>query len=347
MVHKKSEYRLQFHSLSQDLRKRIWQDNIKFREFRRSVNQAHHYWSYQITDDPCMCDDDIQEKINRYENLAAPVILNSLEKPADLLGDPQESCLSNRKPRSGSVRQVRLKEPEVDESVAQEVAVQTPDWIQEQNVSPEGQSPELHQLMGDLSTSERQEKIQKKAYSLSGSPEIVPEKSPSIEQVDKDSSRIGGPLREPHFSSERPHSSCSPEYLRKRDMPSRFSSLSKTSRKYYFEDKKMPFASYGWNDGDKDIGEKKTYNVNAPETEVHSPALMAQKRRREDIQKYLRKEAQLYAESQRLKSPINLSSIWMSEYQDKYSRGVSPVYGSKFNRPMSAPLYSPLCWKFR
>jgi hypothetical protein len=31
MVHKKTEYRLQFHLLAKDLRKQIWQENIKAR----------------------------------------------------------------------------------------------------------------------------------------------------------------------------------------------------------------------------------------------------------------------------------------------------------------------------
>jgi len=31
MVHKKTEYRLQFQLLAKDLRKQIWQDNIQFR----------------------------------------------------------------------------------------------------------------------------------------------------------------------------------------------------------------------------------------------------------------------------------------------------------------------------
>jgi hypothetical protein len=42
----------------------------------------------------------------------------------------------------------------------------------------------------------------------------------------------------------------------------------RTSQKAYFEEKKSPFAPFGWNDSVRNIGQKKTYNVNAPETEV-------------------------------------------------------------------------------
>ena len=42
MVHKKTEYRLQFQLLANDLRKQIWQDNIQFRyilgNFKHFIN---------------------------------------------------------------------------------------------------------------------------------------------------------------------------------------------------------------------------------------------------------------------------------------------------------------------
>ncbi|KAJ4432886.1 hypothetical protein ANN_21525 [Periplaneta americana] len=49
---------------------------------------------------------------------------------------------------------------------------------------------------------------------------------------------------------------------------SRTSALTRTNRKAYFEEKKTPFASFGWNDSERNIGQKKTYNVSAPENEV-------------------------------------------------------------------------------
>ena len=52
--------------------------------------------------------------------------------------------------------------------------------------------------------------------------------------------------------------------------PSRTSHLTKTSKKAYFEGRKSPFASFGWNDSDRDIGQKKTYNVCAPENQVRT-----------------------------------------------------------------------------
>jgi hypothetical protein len=47
------------------------------------------------------------------------------------------------------------------------------------------------------------------------------------------------------------------------------SALTRTTRKAYFKDKKSPFAIFGWNDSTRNIGEKKTYNVYAPENEVY------------------------------------------------------------------------------
>ena len=49
---------------------------------------------------------------------------------------------------------------------------------------------------------------------------------------------------------------------------SRKSGLTRTTRKAYFEQKKSPFAFFGWNESDMNIGQKKTYNVCAPESEV-------------------------------------------------------------------------------
>jgi hypothetical protein len=51
---------------------------------------------------------------------------------------------------------------------------------------------------------------------------------------------------------------------------SRTSGLTRTTRKAYFEQKKSPFAFFGWNDSNRNIGQKKTYNVYAPESEVCS-----------------------------------------------------------------------------
>lgn len=50
---------------------------------------------------------------------------------------------------------------------------------------------------------------------------------------------------------------------------SKISALTRTTRKAYFKDKKSPFAPFGWNDSVRNIGQKKTYNVYAPESEVY------------------------------------------------------------------------------
>jgi hypothetical protein len=45
--------------------------------------------------------------------------------------------------------------------------------------------------------------------------------------------------------------------------------LTRTTRKAYFKDKMSPFAHFGWNDSTRTIGQKKTYNVYAPESQVY------------------------------------------------------------------------------
>jgi hypothetical protein len=50
---------------------------------------------------------------------------------------------------------------------------------------------------------------------------------------------------------------------------SKTSALTRTTRRGYFRDKKSPFAPFGWNDSVRNIGQKKTYNVYAPESEVY------------------------------------------------------------------------------
>lgn len=42
----------------------------------------------------------------------------------------------------------------------------------------------------------------------------------------------------------------------------------RTRKKLYFEEKKSPFLPFGCNDTDRDVGDKKTFNISAPQTEV-------------------------------------------------------------------------------
>jgi hypothetical protein len=71
-------------------------------------------------------------------------------------------------------------------------------------------------------------------------------------------------------AQQRSGTSCSQHCSETSIQPSssQASGLTRTSRKAYFEEKKSPFAPFGWNDSDRNIGQKKTYNVYAPENEV-------------------------------------------------------------------------------
>ncbi|XP_054264985.1 uncharacterized protein LOC128987917 isoform X2 [Macrosteles quadrilineatus] len=68
MLHKKSEYRQQYNKLSEDLRRKIWLDNVALRKSRQLSNQATHYWEYQLRDYPCEC-----EAVNETDSDGGPV----------------------------------------------------------------------------------------------------------------------------------------------------------------------------------------------------------------------------------------------------------------------------------
>lgn len=113
MVHKKSEYRLQYNLLPKELRKQIWQDNITLRLSRRSSNQAHHYWEFQVCDDECDCDDseseDEDEGPQPPNRLKHKSLLAQYGKRHYNLTSDHEICA----------------EPERS---LREIAVQTPEW---------------------------------------------------------------------------------------------------------------------------------------------------------------------------------------------------------------------------
>ncbi|KAG8223208.1 hypothetical protein J437_LFUL003559 [Ladona fulva] len=56
MVHRNTEYKIKFYFPNEELSKKIWLDNIKFRESRRAMNLADHYWDFQISSETCDCE---------------------------------------------------------------------------------------------------------------------------------------------------------------------------------------------------------------------------------------------------------------------------------------------------
>lgn len=295
MVHKKSEYKLQYHHLTKDLRKEIWQQNIKFRELHRSLNQAHHYWTYQVTDDKCECDSDHEQGIPVHSPLHRV-------KHTNLAGHNKSCSSDSCSQKSGG-------------DAGREIGCQTPDWkgegrrMEEPGSSSRGGSP----------------------------PERHAAKNPGTPNV-------AAPSREALLPAERPQSSrrsfspslkeTTPPHCLRREKtvhslpvkttsrsrsPTRFAQLSRTSRKAFCEERNLPFTSYGWNDSRRNVGEKKTYNICAPEVEVYQPALRAHRQRREEIEDYLKSEAASSRWDAAERNVVNHSSIWMSEYQEQFS----------------------------
>ncbi|KAJ9599052.1 hypothetical protein L9F63_010509 [Diploptera punctata] len=290
MVHKKSEYRLQFHLLGKDLRTKIWQDNIIFRESCRKLNQADHYWTYQLTDEQCECEEDGEDD----------------DDEATLPQHNFPHCVKHKilVAKYGKEKEHNANQslPEKKTLDAQDTAIQTPQQEERENV---------------MQTQEN----------LSTAVQPATQVQPSTPQVKLQEPRSHDIATKRHAIPTSPASSH----------------LTRTSKKSYFEGKKSPFASFGWNDSDRDIGQKKTYNVYAPENEVYSAALLGLKRRREAIEKYLMEEAEKRRqELDSGKGLVNHSSIWMSEYQDKFS------HGRKFvpERPKSAACHRSCNWRY-
>jgi hypothetical protein len=83
--------------------------------------------------------------------------------------------------------------------------------------------------------------------------------------------RIKEPSSQPRVSSEERHDTSTSLGHRSsiQQSSSKTSALTRTTIKAYFNDKKSLFAPFGWNDSVRNIGQKKTHNVYAPESEVY------------------------------------------------------------------------------
>ncbi|XP_039284345.1 centriole, cilia and spindle-associated protein isoform X2 [Nilaparvata lugens] len=242
MVHKKSEYRLQYHLIPEDIRKKIWTDNVTLRDSRKLSNQADHYWEYQLTDDNCVCDG---------------------EDEVDSGPPPPHKRASCDEMQDVMKNMSTLTLPEV-------------------STSEGGRS------------------------SVNGRP-----RTPAPPAT----------ASSPHPSSQRPSSA-----LRQR---SRTPGPARLCKKLMVEGRKTHFVPYGWNDRQTDIGQKKTFNVLAPEKEVHHhPAVESSRRKKAELEKFIRED--MAKQKYRLKTPYplgNASSIWTSEYKEQFCR----------SRPASAP----------
>uniref|UniRef100_A0A1B6CUD6 Uncharacterized protein n=1 Tax=Clastoptera arizonana TaxID=38151 RepID=A0A1B6CUD6_9HEMI len=279
MVLKKSEYKMQYNKITNELRKQIWQDNINVRCNRRSSNQAHHYWEFQVSEGQCACsDDDGQEeqKIRaKHQSL-----LEKFEKQNKLRYE------ENLEKKVGSEEKVR------------DIGNQTPEWKPDGLESRTGKSSD--ELFHNISSQSL--KIKKGRLSRSSSPDPT------------------------KYSAPRPRTTAGLSSIR----PSR------TTRKLHSEGKKTHFVPYGWNEESIEVGKKKTYNVCAPDTQVHEVAMLASKRRNASVERFITEEIKGRRNLSKKNTDVkaNHSSIWMTEYQEQFSRKENL---QRCTRPNSAP----------
>ncbi|PSN43160.1 hypothetical protein C0J52_09904 [Blattella germanica] len=285
MVHKKSEYRLQFHLLEKDLRKKIWQDNIKFRESRRVINQADHYWTYQLTDEQCECDDEEEGEEEEDDDETTLPQHNSLK----VLQTETEDVPKQHSSRLEQEQEKTLALATHGQE-AQNIAIQTPDW----------EFPKLSERGATISEI-RPESVKKHEQHSKSEENVAP--LPISTHHNSKAYQLQSQPHRVHFKN---NTSVGQSTERSICSSSRTTCPTKTARKTYLEERKSPFASFGWNDSNRDIGQKKTYNGH-----------------------------------------VNHSSIWMSEYQEKFSHGKKYVQDCFHRRPVSAPPSHRSCgWRY-
>lgn len=337
MVHKKTEYRLQFHLLPNDLRKQIWQDNIQFRDSHRSLNQAHHYWSYQLTGEKCECDgkdeEDEDEAALPPHKLKHKILLaqyGSAKSNSGMQDVPKPHVLPSPSQVQNDIRQVQLTSAQNNAVPGTDMALQIPGQEStEQRLKNESSHAiqSLNQSLGMVSKPAEEHTIKEQQKYF-----VPSQRSITIEDLHSQHRVSNNAERGTSTSLRHSETSIQPKL-------SRTTGLTRTTRKAYFGQKKTPFASFGWNDSNRNIGQKKTYNVYAPESEVYSPAFLALKRRRTEIERYLAEEAQKRRQelTPAPESPVNHSSIWMTEYQEKFTHGNKYKTERLPRRPASVP----------
>lgn len=298
MVHKKSEYRLQFHRLSDDVRAEIWRNNFLFRESQKRMNLSDHYWRYQLIDDSCECEDvsdsgiaDTRSRLPRSDDMTATshaditprVYLNKEVQTTDLHHDSgEESVISEKKNDS-------KEDEDTIKSVAQ-VPTGAGESTLEQNYR--GSTNNMLQLSKHHSNTETE--------------------------------KLCLHSNEGHHKDYISHLNSSPT----RNALKTHQSESKTT---------PVFAAFGWNDCAKNVGDQRTFNVRAPVDQVHYSALQASGKRLKDLELHL---AEQLRKSRLQKShpgigPVNISSIWMTEYQESFCKGQrQPLARVSYRRPI-------------
>ncbi|KAJ1529540.1 hypothetical protein ONE63_006312 [Megalurothrips usitatus] len=301
MVHKKSEYELQFKKLTNEIRAQIWKDNFLFRESQKRMNLSDHYWRYQLIDDVCDCDDEREMCTNRSKDLlssdegaARPIVYDNKEVRTLDFADTAKQSYS---PQQESERPIAAEESTVPISPA---ALKTDSSLPDPSPTPPtAVTPCIGKHnCGDEFT-------------------IISKSKPSSQGVQG-------------LTKNTIHSSLNPSPTRN------------AMRSFYSDLKQSPvFAAFGWNDADKNVGDQKTYNVRAPANQVHHSALHASGKRLKELELHLAEQLRKKRQQKSLLSlgPVNLSSIWMTEYQESFSKGQ--------REPISrVPNRRPIVWRY-
>ncbi|XP_046401706.1 uncharacterized protein LOC124167737 [Ischnura elegans] len=278
MVHRCTEYKIKYYEPNEELSKKMWLENIKFRESRRAMNLADHYWDFQTTNDVCGCEECVAVRARS-------------ERKHSITGKP---C--NHVKAVSQEERVTKETNDIGTCTYQEAGVQTPKWTRSN--------------AGGMAMAHKQQLSRKGSQSMESLRDLGQVQDKKVPSVRKQRPFHGSPSA----SGKSHQSHCS---------------LSRTTRSLHgIHDLPGPFFSYGWNDDKKNIGDMKTFNVLAPQREVYPPAIQAMKRRKEHIKKYtLSKDDKKQKSASLMSLPrINHSSIWVSEYKEKFNKH------SKFER---------------
>ncbi|KAE8737970.1 hypothetical protein FOCC_FOCC016563 [Frankliniella occidentalis] len=302
MVHKKSEYGLQFLKLSNDLRAQIWRENVRFREAQKRMHLSDHYWRYQLIDDQCDCDEDSnvpEESIRSNETST----LCKTEKFSKLFEDKGLQTIETTKVIDNQL--LNEKESKVKHNPLPKVSEETA-GSSESNASKTATS------------------MQNNTF--------------STEHLNRNDNN--GTSRGSFNTKEILDSRSTDDAVSRKAVHSHLnrSPTRNALKNYHSGEKSVPvFAAFGWNDSDKNVGGQKTYNVRAPVGQVHTSALLASGNRLKELESHLamalKKRQQ--ERSHHHQGPVNLSGIWMTEYQENFSKGQrEPLVRNAFARPI-------------
>ncbi|XP_034249363.1 uncharacterized protein LOC117650226 [Thrips palmi] len=310
MVHKKSEYELQYHKLTNDIRAQIWKENLIFRESQKRKNSSDHYWRYQLIDDACDCERGSEEdgvlKRWRYLNKT-----DEAQKPRILYQDMAV--------QTSDCDETVHKVPHLEESAA--------------DVPLELKTPFKEDSSKCTSPVAKADIPENCTTALNGSSSFNQQISSFNEERNKSRENLQSVIHNLNPTSVETPSKDVVHWSHFGLSPSR-SAL----KNYRLKCKSEPvFAAFGCNESNIDVGSHKTYNVRAPENQVHKTALMASGKRLHELELILAEQLKKKRQerSQLLIGPVNSSSIWMTEYQECFSRGQrEPLARSAFRRPV-------------